>query len=672
MILLTNFSVHAQVQKSIEEERKALLESRRQNEVWEANQRKILQEAEAALAKNNEAIKRLDEIENNRKSNTELVLKEIQAQIDGMSATQRLVSRRASFYRCLRSDVTDSGIADVNKCMRLHSIKPDAQEEAKIKNWSELIGRTSSQVKLDRTKLVYENQTKQNSVEFSTNALKQLPNMHKLQEEKEQALVKREKDEVIVKENQHFINCDANTPDISLEAAVPYPGAKFKGPFVGVPRDNQDGLGTCYANVAKNLLVGTSKGEDVASFLDVAVAYKGSGGVVSSALNGGDSCSALQSLEQKGFCPQKNAPMEQGQANPYTKAGLFNGGGSIYDQAILVNLLQKFLVGQKVLEQGNKEFSEQLLKQSKAIVHNIKLRPNVKIPMPIVRNQIPGGWKMSELHASVLRKNPGLSFDDFNNEYQKEYRKFYPAYVRGVVEGKSRDEIFETFKTKMDGFISKYNLQNEMKYWKNIFIEDTNSDFKSPTLKKDIADSVEFMKVMSGHQGKSDQDFLKFCDETMGDSLQFLSALQPLIKHMSQSQMSTDDLYDKDGKFRNPEELMQLVIAPSCVDPGNRKKIAPISCENGYMTVNNIKKSSAPYGEKLKQIRTRVVSSLVQGYPLGNTFDRHINTIVGIRFNRSLSRCEYQIRESQDATTSWQSETQIFDVMDALAEVRRK
>lgn len=660
------------MQRSIEEERKALQESRKQNEEWEAAQRKILQEAEIALAKNKQALVRLDEVEKNRKSNTELVLKEIQARIDDMSTTQRLVSRRASYYRCLRSDINDSGVADFNKCMRLHSIKTDSQEETQIKNWSELVGRSSSQVKLDRTKLVYDIQTKQNSVDFSNSALKNLPMMKKHQEEKEQALVKREKDEVIVKNNQHFINCDANTPDISLEASVPYPGAKFKGPFVGVPRDNQDGLGTCYANVAKNLLVGTSQGEDVASFLDVALAYKGAGGVVTSALNGGDSCSALKSIEEKGFCPQKNAPMEQGEENPYTKASLLDGGGSIYDQAILVKLLQKFLVGQKVLEQGNKEFSEQLLKQSKAIVHNIKLRPNVKIPMPIVRNPIPSGWKMIELHASVSKKNPGLSFDDFNNEYQKEYRKFYPSYVRGVVEGQSRDAIFEAFKTKMDGWISKYGLQNELKYWKNIFIEDTDHDFKSPTLKKDIAESVDFMKVMSGHHGKSDQDFLKFCDETMGDSFQFLSALQPLIKHMSQSKMSTDDLYDKDGKFRNPEELMQMVIAPSCVHADNRKKIAPVSCENGYMTVKNIKDSPAPYGEKLKQLRTRVVSSLVQGYPLGNTFDRHINTIVGIRFNRTSNRCEYQIRESQDATTSWQSETKIFDVMDALAEVRRK
>lgn len=204
-------------------------------------------------------------------------------------------------------------------------------------------------------------------------------------------------------------------------------------------------------------------------------------------------------------------------------------------------------------------------------------------------------------------------------------------------------------------------------------MQDTESDVKSPTLKKDLADSVEFLKIMSGKSGKSDEEFLKFCDETQGDSLQFLNSLQPLIKHLNELKVSTDELYGADGKFRNPEEMMQLVVAPSCLHDKNRKKFSsPISCDPGYEIVSDIKSSKASYPEKVKQLRGKVIASLIQGYPLGNTFARHINTIVGMRFNKERSRCEYLIRESQNATSTWQSEAQIYDVMSALTEVRRK
>ena len=73
----------------------------------------------------------------------------------------------------------------------------------------------------------------------------------------------------LVQANSQFLNCDSNTKDISLEEKIPYPGANFQGPFFGVHRDHQKSYQTCYANTAKNLLVGTSQGEDIASFLDL-------------------------------------------------------------------------------------------------------------------------------------------------------------------------------------------------------------------------------------------------------------------------------------------------------------------------------------------------------------------------------------------------------------------
>lgn len=672
LILFTNLPLWAQTE-DLEVERKALAEQKKKNEEWEKSTIKRYEDSVATLKKNNELLADLELVEKNRKANSERVMNEINAKIDSFSTAQKLVSRRASFYRCIRGNVKDFGVSQIPRCKSLHSVKLEADEEAQLNSWNAVVGMTSQEVKTKKDGLEWDNKLKTSTRDDTKKQIGYIKDMKDRFSDQERVFKAKEEDAILIQKNQKYLNCDANTPDISLEEQVPYPGATFKGPFVGVPRDHQDGLGTCYANAAKNLLVGASQGQDVASFLDIALAYKGSAGVVSSGLDAGESCSALISLNKKGYCPQKNAPMEIGEKN-LSGSGLFQGtSGSVYDQAIVVKLLQKFLAGKEILEKGDKDFSEQVLKQSKAIVHNMKLRPNLKIPMPIVRFAIPSSWKLAELHAIKFAKNPTLSFDQFNSEYQTAYRQFYPAYVRGVIEGKSRDEIFETFKTKMSPFIEKYQISSEMKYWKAIFMEDTNIDAKSPTLKKDLADSVDFMKVMSGTTGKSNEEFLKFCEETQGDSLQFLTTLQPLIKHLNEIKANTDDLYDADGKFRDPAELMQLVVAPTCLHGDNRKKFSsPISCENGYQFISQIKSSNAPYAEKVKQLRGKVIASLIQGYPLGNTFARHINTIVGMRFNKEQGRCEYKIRESQNASSTWQSEAQLYDVMSSLTEVRRK
>lgn len=673
LILLMNLPLWAQIQtpKTIEEERKALEEQKQKNDEWEQFQIKIVNESQAALKKNKEQLAIFESAEKNRKENLQTVANEIEQAIDGFSATQRLLSRKASFYRCVRSSVKDKGMADITQCKNSHQSKFTPEEEKQLAAWDAKVGLTPSALKIKKESLERQVVSDQNRLDHAQKQIGYAQDMRKRFVDSENAFKQREVDHELVKANQKYLNCDAATPEISLEEKVPYPGATFSGPFVGVPRDNQDGLGTCYANAAKNLLVGASKGQDVASFLDIALAYKGNG-VVSDALDGGGSCTALERLAPKGFCPQTNAPMETGERNPYAP-GLMGERGNIYDQAAVVNLLQKFLVGREVLQKGNKEFSEQLLKQAKIIVHNLKLRPNLKIPMPIVRHPIPSSWKLAEFQSIYARKNPGIGLDKVIEDYKNEYRKFYPTYVRGVVEGKSRDEIFDAFTDKMAPFITKYNVGPELKQWKATFMDDTNSDANDPALKKNISDSVDFMKIMSGKQGKSDSEFLKFCDDTQGDSLQFLTTLQPLIKRLSELKVNTDDMFDKDGKFRDSGELMQLMVAPPCLNPENRKKFSsPIACETGSLFVNQVKASGKPYGEKVKDVRGKVIASLLQGYPLGNTFDRHINTIVGMRFNKEQGRCEYKIRESQNATSTWQSEAHIFDEIEALTEVRRK
>jgi hypothetical protein len=497
----------------------------------------------------------------------------------------------------------------------------------------------------------------------------QAANSKIISQKKERLLETRVNDQKLIDSNAKFINCNALTPEISLEEKTPFLGANFSGPFFGVPRDNQDGLGTCYANTAKNLLVSTSKGEDVASFLDLALIFKEKD-LSGNGLDAGGSCPTLEKMEKKGYCPQSFAPAENGEKNSFTE-GLSGESKSIYDQSILVDLLQNFFISQEVLEKKNKKFSDEALGQANLIIHNLKTSPNVKIPLPVVRFPIPNAWKLKEA-MKFKSSEDGFAQDQFLSDYKEAYQQFYPLYVKSVLEGKSRDEIFSQFKLKMNGFIGKYGLGNSMDSWKNIFMSDTQSDWNDPNLKKEIALSMKFMKAMAGKTDVSDEDFIKDCEKT-SSHFEFLSSLQPLVKHLQSKGVDAKVLYDDNGRFKSQTDLMQLVVAPACLNPANR--VMPkneILCETGYDTVTKIKDVKYPIDIQKKMLRERIVASLVQGYALGNTFDRHINTIVGMRFNPDAKRCEFKIRESQNASSSWQAEDQIFKEIEALTEVRRK
>lgn len=486
-----------------------------------------------------------------------------------------------------------------------------------------------------------------------------------------QALVDSEKflklrqdvDPEIIKANPQFMNCDLNTPEISLEEKLPYPGAVFQGPFYGVPRDNQASFNTCYANTAKNLLVGTSQGKDVASFLDLALLSKGDSGVVSSALAGGESCSALSKLKTSGYCPQSFAPIESGDKNIYVEGLMGKGQSSAQDLSVVIGLLQEFLSGQNKIVKTNSVLSEQMLKQAQVIIQQINARPNVKIPMPIVRSQIPAQWTLNGLS----RSNKKINKEQLLFDYKKEYRNFYPLYVRSVIEGKDRSEIFKIFLEKMKPFINKYQIADQMNSWKIDFFEQTEADWKNPKLKAEIADSLALMKVISGNR--------EFCDETLDDSfdsLQFLSTLQPLVKHLKFHNVDSDILLDEKGRFKSPTELMQLVVAPACLNKQNRKMPeAEILCDQGVSTLSLIRFFGKSPEAQIKMFRERVLASLLQGYPLGNNGNGHINTIVGLRFNKTTKECEIKIRESQNGLSAWQSEQSIFSQIQGLTEVRR-
>ena len=367
-------------------------------------------------------------------------------------------------------------------------------------------------------------------------------------------------DQEIIQSNAQYMNCDVNSPEISLEEKEPYPGAKFQGPFFGIPRDNQDGLGTCYANTAKNLLVGLSRGDAVASFLDMALLYKDSkrelNNTESKGLDAGFSCVVLEEVSDKGFCSQSFAPIEIGEKNSY--GGLMPEVATVRDQKIVLNMLNDYL-------RENASFS-------KMIINNIN--------------------EMKLIYDT-----------DYSKQNISSCRPVSPPILLP--------------------FISK---------WKAL------------------------------------SDFLENHQDAFGDAANKLFSKTENMSTFLESHGQSTDLL-----LRPSRDLYQLIVAPACADVQNRKKLDfGIVCNRGYDTIQRIKSSEKTPFEQVKLLRERVVDSLLNGYPLGNSFNRHINTIVGVRFNKEANLCQYQIRESQTGTTSWQSEIAIFNKIRALTEVRRK
>ena len=632
-----------------------------------------LEKEKQKLTENKNKFEMLNNYEKEFSSARAFTIAELHAKYDSFPITKKL-GRTAKFYKCLRDSLEEKYFLNHDYCKTRFKPKLSDEETSQVKNWTDKTGikvEIAANQKKDLPAQIKRNEEGVENLERNyMNSIKRVESLKdslKLTEMKIQ-------ETKLIPANKQFMNCDTSTPVINLEEEVPYKDAKFKGPFYNVPRDNQDGLGTCYANAAKNLLVGVSEGKDVASFLDLALHYKNSNGTLTEdGLNAGSSCSTLNAVQEKGYCPQEFSPLETGERNQAGE-GLFNLGTYNY-LATNVNLIRDFLNGLSKFEKSNSPVTAEVLKKSSRIIASLKANPEIIIPLPIVRNNVPEEWKLKEAHA-MKKLEAVIPYDKFLDEHREAYRKFYPHYIKAVIAGKNLDEIFEIYKTDLNEFITKYQLESSLEEFKRVFKLRAKNDFEDPKLKEKLTDSFKFLKDIMDKTEMSDESFYEFCASSGGESMSLLNSMGPLIDKIREDKINEEKLFNDKGQLRSALELMQLTVAPSCLNQENRKAVMPFTCDNGYSFINKVKGSGKTKDEQIKMLRERVVLSLVQGYPLGNSFPTtsnsgHINTIVGLRFNQQTNSCQYLIRESQTGTTGWTNESAIFDRIQALTEVRR-
>lgn len=664
-------------QDKILEEKKTLEKSLEKEMDSLEERRRLVEKDRERIKESRQKLKKLNEVAENREKFQAEISREIHSTLDNWPVHQRPFSKEYKFYKCLKDFLVEEEYINFDFCQQRFSPKLNSQERNQAFSWKEQIGLSGTELerlkkrtedelqRLERNLILVEDDITlyENRIEYVRSQLSK--NEMRLKEKK------------LLDENSQLVSCDANSKGINLEDEVPYEGASFKGPFYGVPRDNQDGFGTCYANTAKNLLVGLSGGEDIPSFLDMALLYKNSNKTLAeSGLDGGVSCETLKQVQEQGYCPQSYAPIETGEKNHLFET-LLGNSDSLWAESQTIELIKKFIGGMEKMKSADLALSEEMLGKAHEIIKELQVNPKIKLPLPVARFSIPGEWKLRESWQSLENKKD-VTLDGFIKEHDDGHRSFFPEYMKALMAGKSSDEIFQLYTKHMRSFISKYGLESKLPSFKQAWLKDAADDFNDPNLKSSLYESFEFLKKAVGKEGKHNDEVIEYCVDSLQANLEFLGALGPLLEYLNKKKINPELLFDTQGNFLSGPELMQLAVAPACLNSNNRKKISfAFHCENGYETISNIRSSGKTRPEMIKMLRERVALSLIQGYPLGNIHPSisgagHINTIVGMRFNRETQACEYRIRESQTGTSFWHSEENIFDKISGLTEVRRK
>jgi hypothetical protein len=494
--------------------------------------------------------------------------------------------------------------------------------------------------------------------------------------------------------HEQILACDAGTPEVNLESQTIYPGSEIKGAFYGIRRDNQDGLGTCFANTAKNFLIGISDGQDNASFLDVALQYKkteaGSGDPVD--LEGGYPCKALAAIKASGYCAQKFSPMEGGESSEVVNGLIANSPevdseeNAIAKQAIIFGALKK-LVSSTGTKSAFLTYDPQKLND---IYQEMKNNPSVKLPLPTVHTMVIKEGSLEMDYLDSVGSNMSIAQSKiFTEDYNNAYASFYPKYVSAIADGKTASDLWKMYVNdpNIQSFLKMHRILPDRRHRtiEQIFARDrmnylnnVGAEFNRPTYKTELNASLKFLKKLGNYsEDDKNKPFSEFCETKLKDVFPMMDQFQNLIDVLKSSHTNPDLLVDANGKLKSAAELLQLATVPACLNSANRKPFSNpnYTCTDGPEPLNHARSFPGSLEEKHKELRKTILGGLLRGLPLAREFTtsrgNHVHTIVGLRFNKVDRRCEYLIRESQDGISHWTPEAEIFDNAYSLVQIRK-
>lgn len=464
-----------------------------------------------------------------------------------------------------------------------------------------------------------------------------------------------------------FLTCDSNTPTIDLEQEVPFPGATIRGPLFNVPQDHQDGIGTCYANVSRNLLIGLSGGRDSASYLDLALAYKRtqrSRDLLMDGLDAGEICPTLEAARQQGFCPQERAPLETGARTEIaTLLGVEND--PFVAQANINQALRNFFA--RTEESRDLPVPASLLPRLRDSISRLRSDSNITLPFPGLEVPfVPGGMFKNATMPDGVKGTP-------DSLYEYALNSVRPKIMQAILQNKSPGEMYDIFSRDMAPFFQRMNITPDPEL-RDAYISRMTAAMNAPGVRDRIRATMSFLRNVSGRTEDSEESFVTHCTTEFYPAVEILNTLGPVVNSLNAMGINPDVLVKEDGNLTPMEDVFQLAVAPTCLSRENRRNFsAGFNCDDS--SFEEIKNGSGSQSQKITAVRSLVVRSLLQGIPVGRAFPMptgggHVNTIVGYGFNNGS--CAWRVRDSASGDTIWVSERDMLEESDEMSIVSRR
>ena len=587
-----------------------------------------------------------------------------QEELSSLSFFHKIGSKKKRMLECLVDNTKNQNSPSFSKCQKSSGYKLSKLDKLTpfyktLANSKEKIASHIEKVKKEQSGLIAAIETRKTALDQSK--------LEKQKASRDMTLNTREL-EYAQSLSEKDLKCGNQLETIDLENKKISKSSKINGPFYGVPRDHQDGLGTCFANTARNLLISASKNKLNPSFLDLALQFKIQENDFSQGIDAGNSCKVIKAATQVGICDKSLSPTENAQLNPVVEGLTSKEKLSISAQANVLEAIQSFLIGNK----NTKDKFKEIFKSSPHdIISKIKNNSDITLPLPMVSNTMAQEPKTGALFY-LRHPDSNDLYDKFKAQLNELDIKFQNQYIKLALNNATKEEIVAAYKDDFIEILKEYSMEDDYPKIEKWYLKRYNMKTRKGDMEK-LKKTITFLdSLMKKEVLNSDQ---YYCLKRKDEGINYLSSILPLAKYMDKNDIDEASIFNDQDNIKNEAEILQLAIAPSCLNPSNRQKIEKnYHCRDERGVVLKLKKEFK--GEELYDaFRVKIRNKLSKGLALGNSFDvsgqvsGHINTIVGQRYNPKSKNCEYKIRESMDAKSHWKSEKFIIDKIRNLTEV---
>ncbi len=479
-------------------------------------------------------------------------------------------------------------------------------------------------------------------------------------------------------EKLNFSKCNENMPEINLESEILYKDSKKKGSLHGIAQDHQDGLNTCFAQVARNMLLSVSSGKIDPSAFDIARNFKKTTDQPFNGIAGGFSCDAIKATREEGYCEKSYSPMENGEIPPFIDLithdknneellkdyyDLHNGSLEKLQSAKSSELIEKLEDVAKqpyeVLERflgsyskydhpfytvhlsyAEKSFIKHFKSQPDKYFDLIKSYPKNSASLPPFSTSFPNITWISEFadlgkyEESTLRNKRAqlewkvrrfLTQENSLEKARELYQDFMEDVSPLIPEGAESPFTFVAFERWI-----KEHSNNE------IFIEKNRK-------------ALKFYDQVGNIMDNKNKDLLSKCSayqfEAFSDLLLDFESIINILKPETARRILTANKNEI-----NPERIIEEIFLPSCKENKKALKLESrcIPISSTIMHFSNI-----PEEAKKSLFEKIILDNLLKNRAIGHDTQNHSNTIVGIKYDKEQQKCMLLQRDSATAQSKW-------------------